>query len=155
MSIDIHVGGEYTVADIEKNEDQFLGAEIKVHFTPKSFAQMTFGGMWKADEGFTVLDAVGDAVNGGGAVVESDMRVEVLDIKANGMPTAKGTVVRIGEGSGAITLVAESAPRSPADGVFREVFGQRLHSWARIRAKAEAEGLQTYVSEPSWKKVGE
>lgn len=153
MSIDIHVGGEYTVADIEKNEDQFLGAEIKVHFTPKSFAQMILGNVTEDDYGYTNLIPVG-MVNGG-SVVESDMRVEVLDIKANGMPAAKGTVVRIGEGSGAITLVAESAPRSPADGVFREVFGQRLHSWARIRAKAEAEGLQTYVSEPSWKKVGE
>lgn len=147
----IHVGEVYTVKDVEDDNQAFIGAEIRVYWTRTSFAQMTLLYVWEDDEGVTVFDAVGLSGTGG-AVVESDMRVEILDIKDKGMPTAKGAVVRFGEGSDEITLFAESDPRRPGDEVFRAASSSRLHSWTEI--KAEAAGRPIYVAEPSWEKVG-
>lgn len=147
----IQVGEVYTVKDVEADNQAFIGAEIKVYWTRTSFAQMTLGMVSENDYGRTEFVPLGK-VNGS-ATVDSDMRVEVLDIKDKGMPTVKGAVVRFGEGSDEITLFAESDPRRPGDEVFRAASSSRLHSWTRIKAKAA--GRPIFVSEPSWEKVGE
>lgn len=148
----IHVGEVYTVKDVEDDNPAFIGVEIKVYWTRTSFAQMTLVYVGETDEGFTVFSP-DDYSASGGAIVESDMRVEVLDIKDEGMPTVKGAVVRFGEGSDETTFFAESAPRRPGDEVFRTPRSSLLHSWARVKAKAA--GRPIYVAEPSWEKVGE
>ena len=147
----IHVGEVYTVKDVEDDNQAFIGAEIKVYWTATSFAQMTLAGVTENDYGHTEFVPLGEA--NGRATVDSDMRVEVLDIKDKGMPTVKGAVVRFGEGSDEITLFAESAPWRPGDAVFRAASSSRLYSWAEIKEKAA--GRPIYVAEPSWEKVGE
>ena len=148
----IHVGEVYTVKDVEDDNPAFIGAEIKVYWTATSFAQMTLVYVGEDDYGFTYFSPV-DYSASGAATVESDMRVEIIDIKDKGMPTAKGAVVRFGEGSDETTFFAESAPRRPGDEVFRAARSSRLHSWTGI--EAEAAGRPIYVAEPSWEKVGE
>lgn len=148
----IHVGEVYTVKDVEEDNQAFIGAEIKVYWTATSFAQMTLGSVSEDDYGFPVFSPV-DYSASGAALVGSDMRVEILDIKDKGMPTVKGAVVRFGEGSDEITFFAESDPRRPGDEVFRAASSSRLHSWTGIMEKAA--GRPIYVAEPSWEKVGE
>ena len=138
--------------DVEDDNQAFIGAEIRVYWTATSFAHMTLAGVTQDDYGFPVFSPV-DYSASGAALVGSDMRVEVLDIKDKGMPTVKGAVVRFGEGSDEITFFAESDPRRPGDEVFREASSSRLHSWTGIMEKAA--GRPIYVAEPSWEKVGE
>jgi hypothetical protein len=148
----IHLGEVYTVKDVEDDNPAFIGAEIKVYWTRTSFAQMTLASVTEDDYGFPFFSPVGTPANGG-AMVRSDMRVEILDIKDKGMPTAKGAVVRFGEGSDEITFFAESAPWRPGDEVFRAASSSHLHSWTWIKEKAA--GRPIYVAEPSWEKIGE
>lgn len=148
----IQVGEVYTVKDVEAAPSRFIGAEIKVYWTPTSFAQMTLGMVSENDYGRTTFSPVGASASGE-AVVDRGMRVEVLAINDKGMPTVKGAVVTFGEGNDEITLFAEDAPRSPGDEVFRAARSSRLHSWAEIKEKAA--GRPIFVSEPSWEKVGE
>ena len=147
----IQVGEVYTVKDVEADPSRFIGAEIKVCWTPTSFAQMTLGRVSENDYGSTEFVPFGE-VNGR-ATVYSDMRVEVLDLKVKDMPTVKGSVVRFGEGRDEIILFTDYAPRYPGDGAFREINSSRLYSWTMIKAKAA--GRPIFVSEPSWEKVGE
>ena len=148
----IHVGEVYTVEDVEDDNQAFIGAEIKVYWTPTSFAQMTLGMMLEDDYGRPIFRPVGASASGE-AVVDSDMRVEVLAINDEGMPTVKGSVVHFGEGDEEIILFAEDAPKCPGDEVFRAVRSSRLRSWAEIKEKAA--GRPIFVSTPSWEKVGE
>lgn len=148
----IHVGEVYTVKDVEDDNQAFIGAEIRVYWTATSFAQMTLVHVWEDDEGFTVFDPVGLSGTGG-AVVESDMRVEILDLKDDGMPTNRGTVIKIGEGAGVLNLLTVRTPVSTGDPVFLDTNSPQLCSWSTIKARAA--GRPIFVSEPSWKKVGE
>ena len=148
----IHVGEVYTVKDVEEDNQAFIGVEIKVYWTPTSFAQMTLGMMFEDDYGRPIFRPVGASASGE-AAVDSDMRVEVLDIKDEGMPTVKGSAVHFGEGDEEIILFVEDVPKYPGDEVFRAARSSRLRSWAEIKEKAA--GRPIYVSEPSWEKVGE
>lgn len=148
----IQVGGTYSVKYVEDDPEAFLGAEIRVYWTDTSFAQMTLEGVSEDDYGCTNFIPSG-ASEDGSAIVDSDMLVEVIAINDKDMPTVPGSVVSFCNGNKNRIFFVMRVPESPVDTVFMETPVSRPIHWIEIKERAA--GSQIYVSEPSWKKVGE